>query len=209
MRQPLARVLDPDALDGPRGADATFAIEVPREWLSEGGQLVVLVPRKAACARCEGGGCDACGRGGVVVRASAAEEIAVALPASETGVRLRLPGLGGEGEVGLPRGHLLLDVRPSDRASTGVRTLAREPALALAVSPGGYVRGPRTTLALACLMALGVAIAAIASALRLKSRASGVRRHGSCAMAHRRGSSGPASETYFGRYRHDDSDHTS
>jgi hypothetical protein len=66
-KPPLARVLDPSALDRPVGPTARLAIQVPEAWITAGGEIVVAVPRRMPCARCDGGGCDACGKSGVVL----------------------------------------------------------------------------------------------------------------------------------------------
>jgi hypothetical protein len=75
--------------------------------------------RLLSCARCDGGGCDACGRRGAFEQEAAgiAREVAVVLPLLTlercSAVRLRLPALGARAEQPeLPAGHLLLTVVP-------------------------------------------------------------------------------------------------
>jgi hypothetical protein len=76
------------------------SIEVPVAWFEAGATLQIQLPRLIQCARCEGGGCDACSRRGAFEQQAAgiASEVAIVLPkqAAEgcTPVRLRLPALG-------------------------------------------------------------------------------------------------------------------
>ena len=96
------------------------SIEVPAAWFEVGATLQILLPRLLPCARCDGGGCDACGRRGAFDQQTAgiANEVAIVLPVqapgSSTAVRLRLPALGARApaDTELPPGHLLLTVRP-------------------------------------------------------------------------------------------------
>lgn len=60
----LARLLDPAALDAVEGPHGKMVVDLSSGQL---GQAVeVVVPRRLVCARCEGGGCDACGRSGAI-----------------------------------------------------------------------------------------------------------------------------------------------
>ena len=84
-----------------------------------GATLQISLPRLLSCARCDGGGCDACERRGAFEQQSAgiASEVAVVLPTQSAEryapVRLRLPALGARAaEPELPSGHLLLTVVP-------------------------------------------------------------------------------------------------
>ena len=95
------------------------SIEVPENWFWVGATLQIALPRLLSCARCDGGGCDACERRGAFEQEAAgiASEVAVVLPllpAERCGpVRLRLPALGARAtEAELPAGHLLLTVVP-------------------------------------------------------------------------------------------------
>ena len=102
------------------------SIEVPAAWFEVGATLQISLPRLLSCARCDGGGCDACGRRGAFDQRTAgiAEEVAIVLPlqprGGSTAVRLRLPALGARApaETELPPGHLLLTVVPR-RAEPG------------------------------------------------------------------------------------------
>jgi hypothetical protein len=71
-------------------------IEVPEAWFEEGAHLEIELPPRLVCARCEGGGCDACGRSGAITLHSQNEEplvVRVGLPkAPPSGVVvLRIP----------------------------------------------------------------------------------------------------------------------
>lgn len=96
------------------------SIEVPRAWFEQGATLQLQLPRLLNCARCNGGGCDACQRRGAfeLEAAGIAKEVAVGLPKlpaeRSSAVCLRLPALGAraEPESQLPNGHLLLTVIP-------------------------------------------------------------------------------------------------
>lgn len=123
MSQPLARVTG--NFDDPRGPDAIYTVLVDRRWF--GKSIFVALPRNLNCARCEGGGCDDCKRGGAVsLRERGAEPggVRVALPAlpqPERDLRLRIPGEGGHSsDPELGRGHLLLTVRPAEESSPEV-----------------------------------------------------------------------------------------
>jgi len=65
-RSSLGRVLDPSALDACAGPRARLRVEVPASWLAEGAVLRITAPPRLACARCDGGGCDACARSGAL-----------------------------------------------------------------------------------------------------------------------------------------------
>lgn len=127
MSLPLARVLDPADLDGLRGPDGALVVTVPAAWLDEGARIRVRVPRLVTCAACDGGGCGRCGLSGALTtreRGAAEQQAELTLPRgtpNEGGACLRLPRLGGESEEEeVPRGHLLLVVRPGASADVGV-----------------------------------------------------------------------------------------
>jgi hypothetical protein len=114
----LARVTNDH--DEPRGPDVLHGVEVPMEWLEEGASVSIVLPRLLTCARCEGGGCDVCGRKGAFEQTGVEGPIIVSLPrqagAAASAVRLRLPGYGARGDAELPLGHLILTVVPRDAA---------------------------------------------------------------------------------------------
>lgn len=165
MPQPLGRVLSDADLEGPRGPDVRHDVTVPASWLHEGAQITLELPRLLACAACQGGGCDKCGRSGAVelrARGAEAERVELELPESEQAVLIRLPRRGGRGGEGEERGHLLLTVSPGERASDGVRQGAapsrkeRTQAEALAVLPARPAGAPLlAVLALVALTVLG------------------------------------------------------
>jgi hypothetical protein len=107
-------------VDEPRGPDVRLNVEVPMEWLEEGASVSIALPRLLMCARCEGGGCDVCGRKGAFDHVAGDEPIVVSLPRQSgpapSALRLRLPGYGARGDAGLPLGHLILTVVPRDAA---------------------------------------------------------------------------------------------
>lgn len=114
----LARVTND--LDEPRGPDVLYSVEVPMEWLEEGASVSIALPRLLPCARCEGGGCDVCGRKGAFEVPSLEGPVVVSLPrqsgAAPNALRLRLPGYGALADASLPLGHLILTVVPRDAA---------------------------------------------------------------------------------------------
>ena len=114
----LARVTND--LDEPRGPDVLYTVEVPMEWLEEGASVSIALPRLLPCARCEGGGCDVCGRKGAFEIPLLEGPVVVSLPrqsgAAPSALRLRLPGYGARGDETLPLGHLILTVVPRDAA---------------------------------------------------------------------------------------------
>jgi hypothetical protein len=62
----LGSVLDRDELDRAPGPWVRVDVNVPPEWAVEGASVEVEAPERAPCARCDGGGCDGCGRSGAV-----------------------------------------------------------------------------------------------------------------------------------------------
>jgi hypothetical protein len=124
MGEHLARIVDQEALESSAGPRGRHAIEVPSSW--EGSEIDVAVPTRVACARCDGGGCDTCGRrGGHRIPGDIAERT----------LRVRLPQTLGEGvvlrvvdpfharpDVGAdaPLEQLLLVMRRGCAASAGV-----------------------------------------------------------------------------------------
>lgn len=119
----LAKVTQ--ALAESRGPDVAYRIFVPSDWLEAGVRLDVTLPRRLACAHCEGGGCDRCARSGAVVLRQSDEEpelveVALAAGRPETAQLLRIPDHGGPGAgPALPRGCLMLRVEAGE-LSAGV-----------------------------------------------------------------------------------------
>jgi hypothetical protein len=139
----LGRVTDPSALDACEGPRARLAVEVPAAWLAEGADLVIAAPARLTCARCDGGGCDACGRTGALKSPAERDDrlLHVRLP-SPTGaagepqaIALRIPDpFGAEQEIA----QLLLEVRPAEQPSASVSRIAPlAPLATTAPSEGG------------------------------------------------------------------------
>ena len=140
----LARVLDPEELDRAEGSRGRFVLDLPEAWLEAGGAIELVVPARVTCARCDGGGCDDCGRSGGLRLGGdeLARTLQLALPAAthdfraaRSIVRLARP-LGASAELD----QLWIELRPApepspfckrvphDRGRTrGVALLAREP----------------------------------------------------------------------------------
>lgn len=111
----LARVFDEKDLARLPGGRASLEITVPASWT--GRTCEIDVPRRLACAACEGGGCDACDRRGAYRLEEPDEErrLDVRLPgalAGRTRIRIGQP-FGVDSVVGV----LLLDVVVGDEAS--------------------------------------------------------------------------------------------
>jgi len=122
------------AIDGPRGPDVVHRIRVAKAWFSRGATIDIVLPRNVTCARCDGGGCDGCGRSGAIsLRERDASEPPLTLalpPEGELGSEgdapllvLRVPERGGFGRAGEPRGLLLLQVYSAAESDASV-TLA-------------------------------------------------------------------------------------
>lgn len=120
MSTSLGSVLERDELTaGPRGR---LSVDVLETWLGAGAVLEIVVPARLVCARCEGGGCDACGRSGAIRIAGDEQErtFQVTLSESARGLRLTRP-LGAD--VGLDQ--LILELRPAAEPSSSCRLARR------------------------------------------------------------------------------------
>jgi hypothetical protein len=116
--------LDPSAR---RGLDVVHRVSVPRDWLERGASIECQLPRRLACAGCDGSGCDTCGLRGAVVMHDVTESprsVTVHLAVGTGEPRaLRLLDEGcAHAEEGVPRGCLILRIQPGE-ASAGVRRL--------------------------------------------------------------------------------------
>lgn len=125
-RRELAKIVDIEAVERIEGSRAKLAVDVPPSWLAAGATVDVVVPPRLVCERCDGGGCDGCGRSGAV-RVRGDESVRTTrfvLPQTESGgvaVRLVRP-LGDSGEPAL----LVIEIRPRDGApSAACRRVAR------------------------------------------------------------------------------------
>lgn len=158
-RNELGQVVDPEALDASAGARGRIRIEVPASWMNEGSAIEVAVPASILCDRCDGGGCDGCGRSG-----------ALRAPDDPRGraVRLQVPaGSGGGVAVRIVRPfgdeaaieQLIIEVRAGASPSQGV--VRRSPALARANTNTNSKNtiAIRVALALAVVLAVAAAIA--------------------------------------------------
>jgi hypothetical protein len=126
----LGRVLDPSALDACAGPRARLAIDVPAAWLAEGADLVVTAPARLACARCDGGGCDACGRTGALKTPAEIDDrvLRVRLPSPPSfidgapqAIALRIPDpFGPDHDIA----QLVLEVRPAREPSPNASRIA-------------------------------------------------------------------------------------
>lgn len=115
-------MINPAALESAAGLRVRLEVEIPTTW--KDAKIFVELPRRLVCARCEGGGCDNCGRrGGVRLdEAHVGTQIVVPLP-KELGdklgdaVEIRLPEpFGPDGPVN----QLFMRVRRGMRATAGV-----------------------------------------------------------------------------------------
>ena len=113
MASELARLLDPSELDALTGTHGKMTTTLSASQLGE--PVEIVVPTRLVCARCDGGGCDSCGRSGAIrLELSEAERTThVVLPrdAHEV-VRVRLVRPLGEA-AGLEQ--LTLEVRVTPR----------------------------------------------------------------------------------------------
>ncbi|MFO0756320.1 MAG: hypothetical protein U0359_07495 [Byssovorax sp.] len=152
----LGRVLDPEALDGEAGARGLCRIVVPSGWLEAPCEIELLVPSRLPCARCDGGGCDGCGRSGAVraPREETERVLSASLPAvAASGVALRLSRpFGPEAEIV----QLVIEVRAGEEASAGVTRRAPPAPLALASSGRAWPVGLALVIA-----AIGAVLAMI------------------------------------------------
>ena len=117
----LGRLLDPRALDEGTGPRGRVQITVPAAWLTEGCRIEILAPRRLSCARCDAGGCDACGKSGVLRApdAEASRRLEITLPGTPgVAVALRLADPFGPGVVD----QLIVEIRAGE-ASLGVTRL--------------------------------------------------------------------------------------
>lgn len=123
MAQALGRVVDTSALDACAEPRGRHAIEIPAEW--KGAEILVAVPPRVVCARCDGGGCDGCRRrGGHRIEGDEhTRAVRVKLPRVMDGpVVLRLVRPFGAAEGAITQLHLETRIGPA--ASRGVELCA-------------------------------------------------------------------------------------
>ncbi len=158
-RSSLGRVLDPSALDACAGARARLRVEVPASWLAEGAVLRVTAPARLACARCDGGGCDACARSGALRAPTVAAErtlFASLSPGHEGALTLRIPRpFGPDHDIQ----QLLLDVSVAEASSSCVVRVGPAPgAAALATAARTASPVPWPILVVAVIVTIGLAL---------------------------------------------------
>ncbi len=116
----LGRVADPRALDGLTAGCARLRVRVHRAAFASGAWVELRASRRLRCARCDGGGCDGCGRSGVLRGPDDEEErrLTVELPAGRAAalVCLRVPAPFESGDVSL----LFVELEPGDTTMEGV-----------------------------------------------------------------------------------------
>jgi hypothetical protein len=91
MASELARLLDPGELDALTGPHGKMTTTLSTSQL--GSPVDIVVPSRLVCARCDGGGCDSCGRSGAIrLEVSEAERTTqVVLPSdARDALRVRL-----------------------------------------------------------------------------------------------------------------------
>lgn len=119
MAQALGRVVDSSALDACAEPRGRHAIEIPVAWV--GAEILVEIPARISCARCDGGGCDGCNRrGGHRIEGDEQDRsVRVKLPHAMDGtVVLRLVRPFGDEDASIAQLHL--EARVGSEASTGV-----------------------------------------------------------------------------------------
>ncbi len=123
MGEVLGNVLEP--VSAKRGPDVALKLTAPPAWLRRGQQLVVELPRRLSCARCEGGGCDACQRrGAFTLREAGAAQETVVLTLSQdvegSAIQIRVPDRGAPGPTDEPPGQLIVTLSAGDVPSGGL-----------------------------------------------------------------------------------------
>jgi hypothetical protein len=171
----LGRVLDPRALDASTGPRGAHAITIPPAWGRRGAELRVALPKRLTCARCDGGGCDGCGRSGALRGPddARARAVLVTLPAGlgdEVALRVQRP-FGADGGVS----QLILRVRIGTPTSGNVERVGgvdvtSPPSTSRRAASARTARGSSTSTrdvgVLAVTFALLLLAAVLASLLR-------------------------------------------
>ena len=163
MAQALGRVVDRSALDGCGRSRGRHTIEIPAAWV--GAEIMVAIPSRVPCARCDGGGCDGCDRrGGYRIEGDAsARSLRVRLPHSmDTAVVLRLVRPFGDSDGAISQLHL--ETRIGRGASAGVVLLcvhARDAAASIAQTCERK-RSHRAPWVIAAVALVGIAVLLLA-----------------------------------------------
>ena len=119
----LARLLDRaelDALEGPHGKMTTTFSSAQL-----GEEVAIVVPSRVVCARCDGGGCDACGRSGA---------IRIDREESERTAYFVLPTEAGDGSFRVRLVRPLGDDAGLEQLTVDVHLLPAPPTTALALA---------------------------------------------------------------------------
>jgi hypothetical protein len=125
MAQALGRVVDSSALDTCAEPRGRHAIEIPEAWI--GAEILVSIPSRIVCARCDGGGCDGCSRrGGHRIQGDEhARSVRVKLPhAMDHAIVLRLVRPFGHTDGSIAQLHLETRIGPDASAGVALCVLA-------------------------------------------------------------------------------------
>lgn len=154
----LGRVLDPEELDDAEGPRGKLAVDVPQEWMAAGDAIEIVIPRRVACARCDGGGCDECSRSGAlrIEGDDDARTVRLSLPEEPAAVRLVRP-LGEDANLE----QLVVELRACPEASAYVRRVPSE--LPLVVVRRAPTPLGTASATVAIVIALAVMVAAFLS----------------------------------------------
>lgn len=161
MAQALGRVVNVAALDECSEPRGRHAIEIPVAWI--GAEILVAVPARIVCARCEGGGCDGCNRrGGYRVEGDEqARAVRVQLPlVMQETVVIRVVHPFGAAEGAIRQLHL--EARVGEQASAGVVLCAlaqRSPTPVRDPVPAALPSSRHAGVVVAALLALGILVA--------------------------------------------------
>ena len=156
MSTPLARVLDPAALDVLDGRSACVDIVVPDGWVADGSQVEFTLPLRVTCARCDGGGCDSCDRSGAfrLSEASADRCVTLVVP-PKVPSKLRLAEPLADGTLAL----LQVGVRAGPEPSRGLKRIAPRRRRAAVTQPASSVAPiPWLLIAAGVILALLLAV---------------------------------------------------
>ena len=161
MAQALGRVVDSSALDACAQPRGRHAIVIPAEWV--GAEILISVPTRVVCARCDGGGCDGCRRrGGHRIDGDAeARSIRVRLPRVMEGVVvLRLSRPFGHAQDAIAQLHVEARVGPGASAGVVLCALATpDPAPTLVRSEPPKASFNPVPWVVAAFFALGILVA--------------------------------------------------
>jgi hypothetical protein len=142
MASELARLLDPSELDALTGPHGKMTTTLARSQL--GSPVDIVVPSRLVCARCDGGGCDSCGRSGA---------IRLELPEAERTTQVVLPSDAREAM----RVRLVRPIEGLEQLTLEVRVTTSTD-MVLAPRPGLELRSVLMGIAVALAAALAFAL---------------------------------------------------